>query len=123
MGKRNCESCGRPIVYIKTKNGKYMPCDPKPLQYVAREDGADRLVITDANGETQIIRCELTGNRVGVRTYGLMPHWATCPNAARHREREQRAKSIKNAMPRTAPKQKKQPKTRERDPYEQLTLL
>ena len=28
-----CKSCGAEIIWIKTKNGKNMPCDAKPISY------------------------------------------------------------------------------------------
>lgn len=53
-----CKSCNAEIVWIRTKGGRMMPCDPKVLT-----------VVTDA-GET-------------VR--GRETHWNTCPCAGQHR--------------------------------------
>lgn len=48
----NCKGCGAEIIWLKTKNGKSMPCD------------ANKVTIITENGET---------------VTGYVPHWATCP--------------------------------------------
>lgn len=53
-GTSTCKGCGASIVWIKTPNGKAMPCD-----------NAIETVVTD-NGE--VIK-------------GRRPHWASCPAA------------------------------------------
>lgn len=49
-----CKGCGADIVWIKTANGKNMPCDE-----------AKTTIVTES-GETLV---------------GHIPHWATCPQA------------------------------------------
>ena len=49
-----CKGCGRPIVWVNTKNGRAMMCDDVKLTVVT-DDGE---VVT-----------------------GRVPHWATCPAA------------------------------------------
>lgn len=49
-----CKGCGRPIVWVNTKNGRAMPCDD-----------VKQTVVTD-DGEV---------------VSGRVPHWATCPAA------------------------------------------
>lgn len=56
-----CSSCGARMVFVKTLAGGNMPCD---ADTVAEDDYLFK-----------------PGKH--------MPHWATCPNAAEHRKREQ----------------------------------
>ena len=57
-----CRSCGAPIVWLKTRNGKNMPVDPK-------EGGEyDEKVVFDAKFHTS--------------------HFDTCPSADQHRRNE-----------------------------------
>lgn len=66
-----CKSCGAPIVWVKSANGKVMPLDGKPEK---------RVIVTDEG-----IGCV-------VDTY--TSHFSTCPNAAEHRKpREEGARS------------------------------
>lgn len=55
-----CKGCGEDIIFITSKNGKKIPCDPKPLSLVS-----------------------LAGEVI----QGHMPHWATCPEADRFRRK------------------------------------
>lgn len=57
-----CKGCGEDIIFITSKNGKQIPCDPKPLSLVS-----------------------LAGEVI----QGHMPHWATCPEADRFRRKGQ----------------------------------
>lgn len=54
-----CKGCGAEILWIKTKNGKIMPCN------------TDKTTIVTSQGET------ITGH---------VPHWATCPKAKDFKE-------------------------------------
>lgn len=49
-----CKGCGAEIVWIKTPNGKNMPCN------------AEKTIIVTPEGQT------VTGH---------IPHWATCPQS------------------------------------------
>lgn len=55
-----CRSCGAPIEWVKTPQGRWMPVNP-----------GERVVVT-AKGE--VVR-------------GCEPHWATCPHAEHWRRR------------------------------------
>lgn len=109
----NCKTCGAPMVWIKTKAGKNMPCDAQPYDYQANFKGKDTIV-TEAG---EVLRATILGKHVeqpraaekidgGVivsgnpprqtRTtangleaivdgVGYKPHWATCPFAPYHR--------------------------------------
>ena len=65
MGNRDnfgkCRSCGQQVIWIKTVAGKNMPFNPQLVTY-RQGDGKEKIV-----------------------TY--ISHFATCPNAARHRKK------------------------------------
>lgn len=61
MEKAKCKGCQADIVWIKTTNGKNMPCDPK------------KVVIVTENGET---------------VSGYTPHWATCSQYKKFKKSE-----------------------------------
>ena len=91
MGNRDnfgkCRSCGQQVIWIKTVAGKNMPCNPQLVTY-RQGDGKEKIVTP--NGEV------LSGELVGAGTQdatgvGYISHFATCPNAARHRKKEQKA--------------------------------
>lgn len=58
-----CKSCGAEIHFLETKTGSLMPVDAKPAR-----------VLVEQQGETWY----------GVED-GYTSHFATCPNAAKHR--------------------------------------
>ena len=74
MTKSICRSCGKPIQWMTTKNGRRMPCDDALVRYWAKPDGRSS-VITFA-GEIQ--RCELKGEPGAESGQGRIPHWNTC---------------------------------------------
>ena len=83
MNQSRCKACGAPIVWIKTRSGKTMPCDAKPLNYVV-SPGAARKIVTPAG---DVISCEITENPEDAAGFGYNPHWSTCPNADSFRRR------------------------------------
>lgn len=56
-----CKGCNAEIVWIKTRNGKIMPCN------------AEKTTIVTEQGETII---------------GHIPHWATCPKSQNFKEKK-----------------------------------
>ena len=42
-----CKSCRAPIVWIKTKNGKNMPCDADTVEYQENYKGKSTIVTED----------------------------------------------------------------------------
>lgn len=40
----NCSKCGKQIMWIKTKAGKNMPCNPSFVYYKEQKGGKDRIV-------------------------------------------------------------------------------
>lgn len=65
-----CRSCNAPIIWARTDNGRPIPLDAEPSK---------RVILDNTHG------ADMIGANV-VDT--LMPHHATCPNAAKHRKRK-----------------------------------
>lgn len=59
-----CRSCGADILWVEMSSGKKMPVDPKRLSIVH---------ISPVNDQ-------------GVVVQGYTSHFATCPNAKKHRK-------------------------------------
>ena len=78
-----CRGCGREIVWIKTRAGWSIPCDPGLMNYWSRTDGS-KIIITP-KGEA--VRCELEGDPQEATGVGYVSHFATCPDAAAFRRR------------------------------------
>jgi len=88
MGNGNfgrCRSCGRQVLWIKTKAGKNMPCDTKLLAYVIPESGKGKERIVTEIGE--VVSADITDNEAERDGLGYISHFATCPNADYHRKR------------------------------------
>jgi hypothetical protein len=63
----HCKSCRAPIVWVTTESGKPMPLDFRSeRRFVVHEDKA--------------------GKPVAVSTNTYVSHFATCPDAAKHRK-------------------------------------
>ena len=65
MKRANCKSCGAEIVWAVTSSGRRIPVDYQ---------GESVVILTEAGDEV----------RASVRL-GHKSHFATCPNAAKHR--------------------------------------
>ncbi len=78
-----CKSCGAPIIWIQSRKGKWIPCDEGLKEYKVDSSGKDYIVTQ--RGE--IVRCtfDFEGTADGM---GRIAHWATCPNADKHRRRK-----------------------------------
>lgn len=83
MSANICKSCGKPIVWMKTKAGKDMPCDAALVLYWADEAGKDTVI--NRSGET--VRCSLKGENELISGLGRVPHWITCDSPDRFRKR------------------------------------
>lgn len=76
-----CKYCGAPIVWIKTQNGRSMPCDANAVQYQNARGGKD-VVVTP---EGKVVRVSVIKGG-GILTpipdgEGYISHFATCPHA------------------------------------------
>ena len=75
-----CKGCGADITWIKTRLGKSMPVDEKPVPYF-RGTG-DKIVTEDGD----VISCDLNGTElIG---FGYVSHFVTCPQADRFRRKK-----------------------------------
>lgn len=78
-----CASCGQMIIWVKTTSGKTMPCDAEIITYKKQKGGKERIVTL--NGEVhsgEIVEARVT-DATGI---GYISHFATCPNAKKHRK-------------------------------------
>lgn len=76
-----CKSCGAEIIWIKTRNGKNMPCDAEPVYYLPDPDGKE-VIVTSGGTVTHGFLSDMRIAETGYRS-----HFATCPNANQHRRR------------------------------------
>ena len=83
MTEARCRACGRPIVWMKTKTGKTMPCDAQLKLFWQSEEGSQR-VLTHAG---ELVRCELIGNADESTGLGRTPHWGNCTQPDQFRKR------------------------------------
>lgn len=84
-----CKSCGADIVWIKTVNGKSMPCNACQVVYKQCKDGKQTIIMP--NGET--IKGNITDDSNNATGIGYIPHWATCPTANQHRKKQKAGES------------------------------
>lgn len=85
-----CSSCGRAILWVVTPAGHRMPLDASPVTRVARRPPEPTsagpqpvAVVVTADGRT--IRGYVVPPGTPDAEDGRASHFATCPNAARHR--------------------------------------
>lgn len=84
-----CKSCGAPIVWIETVNGKAMPCDAEAVEYQENRKGKSQIVTEDG----KVVRGDLVKNAPDtllpkvVDGTGYISHFATCPYANEHRRK------------------------------------
>lgn len=77
MSSMECKSCGAPIIWAMSANRKWIPFDAQPTR-----DGRWHVEFM-AGGES--LAWQPATNHSGQDRY--TPHWATCPNANKHRRR------------------------------------
>lgn len=78
-----CKACGAPIIWVKLRSGKMMPCDVQKIPYVADFNGELELVTED--GKVTRARLDVGSDRIGYQS-----HFATCPAANQFRKGENR---------------------------------
>lgn len=74
MNTGTCKSCGKQILWIRTRTGRSMPCDTKPVNYRIKH-GGDTKLVTPAG---DVISCEAVAVD-NVKSY-LMDALADIPN-------------------------------------------
>lgn len=86
-----CKSCGAEIIWIKTKSGKAMPCNPQKISYRTAPPFPD---VDQLCGNGQVLTLITPDGRVARGTFdpasekiGYVSHFATCPAADSFRRR------------------------------------
>lgn len=85
MGRSNlgqCRSCGKRILFIRMKSGKSMPVDELFVNYKLEYGGKDRIVTPTG----EVVACISGVDASEADGYGYVSHFATCPEAKRHRK-------------------------------------
>ena len=72
MSKTECRGCGAPIIFVKTKKGKWAPSNPEPVKLQDLPKGGTMFTEDGAYWENRGQKNDVTG---------YVPHWATCPKA------------------------------------------
>lgn len=98
MDIKKCKYCGAPIVWIRTQNGRSMPCDANAVQY-QNARGAKDVIVTP---EGKVIRAAVIRGG-GLLTpipdgEGYISHFATCTHANEARQ-EKRGDSPATTTP------------------------
>ena len=79
-----CRSCGAEIVFVRTRNGKSMPCNATPIKFKEDNDGKEKFVL--GNGDVVIgVRVDDIHEATGI---GMISHFATCPDAGKFRRKK-----------------------------------
>jgi len=74
-----CRSCGAEILWITTKAGKLMPCNPIGVKYWAQPKAKGKIITR--NGE--VLSCVFEGEEQKATGIGYIPHFNTCKNKRR----------------------------------------
>ena len=77
-----CKGCGAEISWIKTKSGKSMPVDEKPVPY---HIGKGAKIVTE---DGDVVSGSLEGPENTFVGFGYISHFATCPKAGQYRRRK-----------------------------------
>lgn len=88
MKVTTCKSCGAPIVWIKTQNGRSMPCDVPAVDYQENYKGSSLIVTDDGRvRRATIIKKPITSSGLQpiIDGKGYISHFATCPYANKYR--------------------------------------
>ena len=78
-----CSKCGKQILWMKTKAGKNMPCNPSFVYYKEQKGGKDRIVLT--NGE--VVAGVIQDYPEHASGFGYISHFATCEAAQMFRKK------------------------------------
>ncbi|GHU59797.1 hypothetical protein AGMMS49975_27790 [Clostridia bacterium] len=88
-----CKNCGNDIIFIRTANGNSMPCDPKPIWVIPRDEGGKFMA---QNGKLVTgIRAAAQDERVVV---GFVPHFGTCPTINKKSGRKKQASNANEQL-------------------------
>lgn len=81
LGK--CKSCGKRIRFIRMKSGKAMPVNDLMVNYRLEHKGKDKIVTPEGD----VVSCVSGVSADEADGYGYISHFATCPNAQKHRQK------------------------------------
>lgn len=86
-----CRSCSASVVWVKTTAGKAMPCDPELFALVPGEGSVTAVTVDGVTVRGERVFGPLEPGTTGVSAkFPVLlvrtSHFATCPNAARHRK-------------------------------------
>lgn len=103
MEIKKCKFCGAPIVWLKTQNGRAMPCDADAVKYQENYNGKDVIVLSDG----KVIKATVVNPNGGglapiVDGEGYISHFATCTHADEARQ-PRRTESPTSAPPEQKP--------------------
>ena len=86
-----CRGCGREIAFIKSVNGKSIPVDPEPLEFIP-EAAYEKFVLMDGTVERgqAVEKAGRNETRIGYRS-----HWSTCPNAEDFRRKKNKSERVR----------------------------
>ena len=79
-----CQGCGAHILWVKTRSGKPMPCDPLIKTYWQQEK-ADGKVVTPGG---DVVSCLFEGDPEEATGVGYISHFATCPKSRNFRKKK-----------------------------------
>ena len=79
-----CRSCGAEIIWVKTRAGRDMPCDPGLIPFWAKLKAKDKVVTQEGD----VVSCLLEGDPQEITGVGRVPHWATCPFSKQHKRKK-----------------------------------
>ena len=77
-----CKGCGAEIFFIRTKLGKSMPVDEKPVPYFK---GTEAKIVTY---DGDVVIGNLDGPEEDFIGFGRISHFATCPKANKFRRKK-----------------------------------
>ena len=70
----SCKSCNAPLLWVKTSDGKPMPCNPEPVLSIP----AGEAIVLKVPGKHAIVVKAPADRPLAI---GFQSHWATCPDA------------------------------------------
>ena len=87
MEIKKCKFCGAPIVWLKTQNGRPMPCNAAAVKYQENYKGKDVIVLSDG----KVIKATVVNPNGGglapiIDGEGYISHFATCTHADEARQ-------------------------------------
>lgn len=90
-----CRECGKPLIFIRTRAGKNMPCEAEPVFYWPDDNGP--LMFYQRNGTYE--RGTLEGHPAVPQGSGYVPHWGRCRrDEAKHQKGERRRSPLEQLI-------------------------